>query len=96
MFAVSYKTPVAAGCRARQGFSFERSVSVIPFSICRHGCGQPDAVVPAKAEHHGWRADVDSCCESLTTGEGHRGLSRTQREWWRAASRVRLTAQCVA
>jgi hypothetical protein len=33
---------------------------------------------------------------SLTTGEDGGGLSRSQREWWRAASKVRLTAQCVA
>jgi hypothetical protein len=50
---------------------------------------------PAGAELHSWRAGVDSCCVSLTTGEGRGGLSRTQREWWRAASRVRLTVQCL-
>jgi hypothetical protein len=33
---------------------------------------------------------------SLITGEDGGGFSRSQREWWRAASKVRLTAQCVA
>jgi hypothetical protein len=38
VFAISYKTIVAASCRVRQGFLFERSVSDMAFYIYRHGC----------------------------------------------------------
>lgn len=66
VFAVSYLQDNlwrrAAEQEQGQGsHSSAASSDITPISMYRQGCGQPaSAVVPAKAEHDGWRAGVDS------------------------------------
>ena len=69
---------MAASCRVRHGFSFERSISTIPLPCTdRRGCGQPVRMVATRGGHHGWRAAVDSCCGSrsrpVKTAKGSAG-----------------------